>query len=94
METIRKINLILAYPLVALLWGYQKTLSPDHGIFRASFPYGYCKFYPTCSMYAIAVLKKQGLVGLPKIFKRVGSCTPASLGGIDLPYVDYSKSNS
>ncbi len=86
METVRKINLILAYPLVAIVWAYQKTLSPDHGPVKIFFPYGYCKFHPTCSAYAFMVLKKQGLVGLPKIFKRIASCTPASMGGIDFPY--------
>ncbi len=89
MEILRKINLILAYPLIALLWAYQKTLSPDHGLIRFAFPNGYCKFYPTCSVYAQAVLKKQGLIGLPKIFKRVVSCNPASLGGVDLPYQNF-----
>jgi uncharacterized protein len=89
MEILKKLNLILAWPLLALIWIYQKTVSPDHGLISPMFPYGYCKFYPSCSMYAKAVLKKQGLIGIPKIFKRVGSCTPSSLGGVDLPYAGY-----
>jgi len=68
---------------------YQKTISPDHGVIRHLFSYGYCKFYPTCSAYAVAILKKEGILGIPKIFIRVVSCNPASLGGVDLPYQNY-----
>jgi putative component of membrane protein insertase Oxa1/YidC/SpoIIIJ protein YidD len=85
MEILRKINLYLAFPLVGLLWVYQHTLSPDHGPLKIFNPYGYCKFYPTCSEYARMTLLKEGLIGLPKVFKRISSCTPASLGGVDLP---------
>ncbi len=85
MEILNFINLGLAWPLVGLLWVYQHTLSPDHGPLKFFNPYGYCKFYPTCSEYAKQVLVKQGIIGLPKVFRRVASCTPASLGGIDLP---------
>lgn len=80
-----KINIILGYPIVVLLWIYQKTISPDHGILKFLFPYGYCKFYPSCSMYAKEVLRKDGILGTPKIIRRIFSCTPNSLGGIDLP---------
>jgi putative membrane protein insertion efficiency factor len=89
MEFLKKLNLVLAYPLLVLIWLYQKTVSPDHGLIRGAFPNGYCKFYPTCSRYAFAVLKKDGLAGLPKAFKRVVKCNPYSLGGVDLPYPEY-----
>ncbi|MGE5392362.1 MAG: membrane protein insertion efficiency factor YidD [Candidatus Saccharibacteria bacterium] len=85
METLKFLNKIAALPLIFLLWIYRHTLSLDHGPLRFLFPYGYCKFYPTCSVYASSVLKAQGLIGLPKIIKRVLACTPNSLGGIDLP---------
>ena len=85
MELAKKINLYLAYPLIALIWIYQKTLSLDHGPLKIFYPYGYCKFYPTCSEYARLTLIQRGLMGLPKIFKRVASCTPSSMGGVDLP---------
>ena len=81
----KQINLFLAYPLVGLVWVYQKTLSPDHGPLKVFYPYGYCKYFPTCSEYTRKVLLKEGLVGIPKIFHRLASCTPASLGGIHLP---------
>jgi len=79
------INITLGYPLVFLLEVYQKTLSPDHGLLKFFYPYGYCKFYPSCSMYATEVLKKNGILGMPRIIKRIFSCTPSSLGGLDLP---------
>jgi putative membrane protein insertion efficiency factor len=76
MEILKQINLIAAIPLVVLIWVYQKTLSPDHGPLKVHFPHGYCKFYPTCSMYAREVLQREGLVGLPKIFIRISKCNP------------------
>jgi putative membrane protein insertion efficiency factor len=69
MKTINKLNIWLAYPLVLLIWFYQKTLSPDHGLPKGLFPSGYCKFYPTCSEYTISALKTYGL--FPGIFLAV-----------------------
>jgi len=86
MEMINNISKFLAWPLLAVILLYQRTLSPDHGLLKVFYPWGYCKFHPTCSQYAVLVLKTQGIIGLPKIFKRLISCTPGSLGGIDWPY--------
>ncbi|HEV8601188.1 MAG TPA: membrane protein insertion efficiency factor YidD [Patescibacteria group bacterium] len=86
MEIVTYISKILAYPIVALVWIYQKTLSPDHGLIKFLFPYGYCKFYPSCSTHALLVLQTEGLLGLGKILKRVGSCNPKNVGGFDYPY--------
>ncbi len=85
MEVIKTINKSLVLPFVGLIWLYQLTISPDHGVFKFLHPYGYCKFYPSCSEYARQTLLKEGFVGLPKAFKRLASCTPTSLGGVDLP---------
>ncbi|HYC79806.1 MAG TPA: membrane protein insertion efficiency factor YidD [Candidatus Binatia bacterium] len=85
MRVIKEISKLLAWPLLAVILLYQKTLSPDHGLLNVFYPWGYCKFYPTCSEYAVIVLKTKGIIGLPQIFKRVASCTPSSLGGIDWP---------
>lgn len=63
---------------------YQKTLSPDHGVFRARFPYGYCKFYPSCSEYTYQSIEKFGLIkGIFKGAWRILRCNPWSRGGLD-----------
>jgi putative component of membrane protein insertase Oxa1/YidC/SpoIIIJ protein YidD len=86
MRIVNLASRILAWPLLAVVLFYQKTLSPDHGLLKPFYPWGYCKFYPTCSEYSAIVLRTQGVIGLPKIFKRLASCTPGSLGGVDWPY--------
>ncbi len=56
---------------------YQRTLSPDHGIFSLYFPYGYCRFTPSCSEYAREAIKRYGaLKGLFSGIKRVIRCNP------------------
>lgn len=92
MEIVKTLSKIFALPLVVLVWVYQKTLSFDHGPLKIFFPYGYCKFYPSCSSYAFLILKKDGIIGLPRIIKRVANCTPNSLGGVDLPYKEFKQS--
>ncbi|OGL89417.1 hypothetical protein A3H75_03190 [Candidatus Uhrbacteria bacterium RIFCSPLOWO2_02_FULL_51_9] len=63
---------------------YQKTVSPDHGWFRARFPYGYCKFYPSCSEYVYQSIEKLGLIkGIFKGSWRILRCNPWSKGGLD-----------
>lgn len=86
MAFIKMISKILALPLLALVVIYQKTISMDHAAGRILHPYGFCKFYPSCSEYARQVLVKEGVIGISKIFKRLASCTPNSAGGFDYPY--------
>ena len=44
----------------------------------------HCKYYPTCSEYAIEALNKYGTIkGLWMIIKRVVKCNPFSKGGYD-----------
>ena len=76
---------VISGALALLLAGYQKTISPDHGLFSFLWPYGYCKFYPSCSDYAKKSLDKKGLRSLPKIITRLLACRPSGNGGIDLP---------
>ncbi len=72
------------YLAVKILKVYQKTLSFDHGIFKYLFPYGYCRFKPTCSDYAIQSLEKYGLIkGGFKAMWRVLRCNPWNKGGHD-----------
>jgi len=43
-----------------------------------------CRFYPTCSQYAIEALDKYGLVGgFFKAMKRLVKCNPFHPGGYD-----------
>ena len=73
-------------PILFLIKLYQRTISPDHGLFKQFFPNGYCKFYPTCSEYSYQTIKKNGIViGLFKSTWRVLRCNPWSMGGVDLP---------
>ena len=77
---------IIRAPFIFLIWLYQKTLSPDHGILRVLFPGGFCKYTPSCSEYTLQAIQKRGLIiggalGLWRILR----CNPCSRGGIDLP---------
>ena len=71
--------------LIAVIWFYQKTLSPDHSFWaKAANSQGYCKYYPTCSEYSHQVIKKKGLIiGLPKTIWRILRCNPWNKGGWD-----------
>jgi len=81
-----KITEIPRLPILLLVKIYQKTVSPDHGLFKYMFPHGYCRFYPSCSEYSYQVIKKRGLlVGVPKAVWRVLRCNPWNAGGVDLP---------
>ncbi len=75
---------MIAKFFIFLIKIYQKTLSPDHGWFKHKHPYGYCRFYPTCSSYSIKALEKYGfLKGGVKSVWRVLRCNPWNKGGYD-----------
>ena len=62
--------------LSLLVKGYQWTISPLIG--RS------CKYYPSCSNYALEALKVHGaLKGSWLTFKRLLRCNPFSHGGVD-----------
>ena len=45
-----------------------------------------CRFYPTCSSYALQAIEKYGaLKGSYLALKRILKCNPFFDGGIDLP---------
>lgn len=72
--------------LIKLITAYQATLSPDHGLFRARFPHGYCKFYPTCSEYAKQAIIKHGVIkGSALGVARVIRCNPFAQPQVDMP---------
>jgi len=62
--------------LIVLVKGYRRTLSP---LLPPS-----CRFFPTCSDYALEVLERKPLlVGLWLIVYRLGRCHPLCRGGYD-----------
>ncbi len=63
---------------------YQKFISFDHSFFSRFFPYGYCRFHPTCSEYAIQAINRYGVIrGSYKALGRLLRCHPWSPGGYD-----------
>jgi putative component of membrane protein insertase Oxa1/YidC/SpoIIIJ protein YidD len=85
MEIIRFVSRIIVLPLLAAIFVYQKTISPDHGFVKVLYPYGFCKFHPSCSEYAKIILKRDGIIGIPKIITRIIKCRPNTTPAIDLP---------
>ena len=70
--------------VIKILKLYQRTLSFDHGMLKIFFPYGFCRFKPTCSEYAIQAIKKYGIIkGGVKALWRVIRCNPWNKGGWD-----------
>jgi len=63
---------------------YQKTLSPDHGIFKNYLIISKCRFYPSCSEYTYSAIEKYGfLKGFLKGINRIKKCHPWNKGGYD-----------
>ena len=64
---------------------YQLTLSPDHGWFKAIYPHGFCRFYPTCSEYSKQSIQKYGLLkGAILTINRLVKCHPWAESKLDL----------
>jgi putative membrane protein insertion efficiency factor len=64
--------------LILFIRLYQKFVSP---LFPSS-----CRFYPSCSSYAIMAVEKYGVIkGGLKATWRILRCNPFSKGGIDYP---------
>lgn len=71
---------------------YQKTISPDHGIFFHNSVYK-CRFYPSCSQYSYEAVENYGfLKGLGVALKRILRCNPFNKGGYD-PLVVFDGKN-
>lgn len=63
--------------LILLVKFYRKYISPYKGG-------ACCRFYPTCSEYAMQALEKYGAaVGSYKAVKRIIRCQPLCRGGYD-----------
>ena len=66
----------MKYFVIFTIKFYQKFISP---LFPPS-----CRFYPTCSSYAIEAIKRYGLLrGGLLALKRVAKCHPFHPGGYD-----------
>ncbi|HEX7404787.1 MAG TPA: membrane protein insertion efficiency factor YidD [Candidatus Nanopelagicaceae bacterium] len=61
--------------LIKLVRLYQKWISP-------MFP-PRCKYYPSCSSYAITAISTYGLKGFAMAVWRLMRCNPWSHGGVD-----------
>jgi len=75
--SLNPIKSLLKLLLIAPIKFYQWFISPVLG--------PRCRFYPTCSSYAIEAIEKHGvLYGFWLGLKRVFRCHPGSEGGVDL----------
>ena len=66
---------ILLSPLTLLITGYQKFISPAFA--------PRCKYYPSCSSYALTAITTYGIKGIGMATWRVLRCNPWSHGGVD-----------
>lgn len=66
---------ILLSPLTLLISAYQKFISPAFA--------PRCKYYPSCSSYALTAIATYGLKGIGMTTWRVLRCNPWSHGGVD-----------
>jgi len=63
---------------------YQKTISFDHSPLKALYPYGFCRFTPTCSEYGAQAIEKYGVIkGGALACWRILRCNPWNKGGSD-----------
>ncbi len=73
--------------LVGIVRAYQLLLSPTLG--------QRCRFYPTCSNYAIEALRVHGAArGSALAARRVCRCHPFNEGGVDLVPPAHPKHSS
>jgi uncharacterized protein len=62
--------------LTGVIGAYRRFVSP---LLREN-----CRFYPTCSAYALEAIRVHGAVrGSLLAIKRIGRCHPWSPGGVD-----------
>ena len=69
---------MIKFFILTLIRAYRVFISPLLG--------KRCRFYPTCSEYALAVVQKYGWwSGSVKSVRRLLKCHPWNPGGVDLP---------
>jgi putative membrane protein insertion efficiency factor len=62
---------------------YQKWISP---MFAPR-----CKYYPSCSSYAVTAIENYGIKGVAMAIWRLVRCNPWSHGGVDYVRVNEKK---
>jgi uncharacterized protein len=67
---------VMARLLAGLIWGYRKVISPLLG--------ARCRFYPSCSAYALEAIQVHGAArGSWLAVRRLSRCHPFHPGGLD-----------
>ena len=74
-KNFKNLEKILLFPVVILIYSYQKLLSP---FFQPS-----CRFYPSCSQYSLHAIKNYGFYGIFYAIYRILRCNSLSKGGFD-----------
>ena len=72
----RAIPLLPRNAVLSLLHGYRATISHTYG--------DVCKYYPSCSAYAVGAVQQHGAVkGSVMAAARIARCHPWAAGGVD-----------
>ena len=72
----RKVQRVLAAPLIGLIVVYQNVISPMRP--------PTCRYYPSCSAYALTAIRRFGpFRGTWLALKRLLRCHPWTPGGVD-----------
>lgn len=76
MKTVLVVLLLPRNAAVLLLRAYRAVISPLYG--------DVCRYYPSCSAYALAAVQEHGVaMGAALALRRIGRCHPWAAGGID-----------
>ena len=75
LKLIKKAQFLFRFILSSPIYFYRVVISPLLG--------QRCKYYPSCSQYALDAIKGNGVLGVVFIFWRLLRCNPFSHGGVD-----------
>lgn len=83
-DVLRSVPLWPRNTMIGLVTAYRAVISPIYG--------DVCKYYPSCSAYAVGSLQQHGaLKGTAKAIARIARCHPWARGGEDdvLPHPHF-----